>query len=1514
MRGRKTLIAAGTATGLVLGGSVDPQASLPFGAAAGLLVWLFTRPRQPTVPIGFGEFARGVPSAPPRSSPPPQRVDRPASPSPPPPPPSRAEQIELEHLEYAERLLAGAVLRGLVERETADRLGGLIEERRRRLLASALSTAPTATSVPPSAPAPIAPPAGQQWAPPVVVPPGAVAAPTPPRPSPVEEWLRSVKDLIASDVAVHGLAYLGALLLFAGVFGFTLFSFNTVRVGLRPVAEIAMPTMLLGSAWALRRKGAPVVATGLGLIGGLLLPVMLFASFVDGVAFPPELQGASLAATLTVVSLVLAVTYAAYSARHPDASLRYLVAPMVWAGCWAVGLLFAQDVVGRIDLRDWSAGQLALVSVGVAVTAAFPRLQPQARLSASVTTSAVPGIAIAYALTLALAASEGWPPIPVVVAGLAALVTVELLAGPGRASVPVVLLRPAILGVTASALVAGLGTEGGGAATAFAFLALLEWQDLRGGGVVGRAVSGVGVAAGLGLSLAGPWASVASFGVVAAWAHLRREVRFAGTAGVEAAILDAVAGLLPAGAAWGLLRAVPEDVALTILATVPLGAAIVVRLGDGDDPFYAWWAPAAAAAVIAGTAALPAAERGELLAAASAIATLAIAFSPRWPAARVWAAPGAAAWTALLAFDAADVAFGYRSVALSLAGLVLVLASSVRRTKPVAGHVAAVGTLLALGGLASAPPEGFRLAALGAWCAVWLVTVVDQERGSAPLVALALRVGPPLVRRGGRVLAALPAMVLVISVPFLLAAAGQRVGPIAEHRSWSGVVLSGLAICYAAAGRLVVARRPLAPVLAGSAFSLAAVGIAVAAPAPWPSIEAVASLIVVVLAVGGALRRPVMTWTAWAASGLLVLLLAERAGVPVRDLPWVVLGWGAVLMLGGLALDDARSGRRAPGEGLRQAWLVPPVALGALAVPVGLGFVLTGSAREVGWWSLAGAGLYLLVAVELRAGSVTAASYALVVVGVGALTPWSVLDRPWTGAVFAAILVLASLIASRVGPARDPWVRWDLAPLVVAHGVAAVALARSIDVGGVSATWAGVGAVSTALAALRRNPSWAVAGALLVSVGARAAGPGWLALALGGYSVAAALAASRSRGALRWALQTASVALAAGSWSQVAVWAGWPAAQTASLTASLATGIAVAVGLSARWARLPADWAASLGGLSAAGGLAVGALGFTPSSGVDPHTGANLLAMVSASMATGCGLAARPLGVAAMREACALLGVAAGALLSYGMRLEPAALTAAWSTAAIGATLAVLTLWRARPTARWIRPLALLAAAGGAATIGVAASALPRKDLLEVALLVVGVQTTTAGIVLRRPEPLYASPLLFCAAWLLFASEALAGEVQWFTVPIGIALLSVVGVGRAARRGQGDPPASAELLVLEYLGMAFVVGDGLAESIATSPARGLFALAFGVGLAAWGALTRVRRRALFGAGAALVAVALMLGGPIARLVPKTTGPALWVALAASGVVLIALATGLERGRATVAEAIRRLDALMEGWE
>src|SRR4029077_4838662 len=112
--------------------------------------------------------------------------------------------------------------------------------------------------------------------------------------------LQRLREIVASDLAVHGLAYLGVLLVFAGTFGFLLVSFSRVAPSIRPLAEVLLPVVLLGGAAFLRKRGAPVVATSLGILGGILLPVVIATSLVDGIGFPAEVHGRALAVVLTL--------------------------------------------------------------------------------------------------------------------------------------------------------------------------------------------------------------------------------------------------------------------------------------------------------------------------------------------------------------------------------------------------------------------------------------------------------------------------------------------------------------------------------------------------------------------------------------------------------------------------------------------------------------------------------------------------------------------------------------------------------------------------------------------------------------------------------------------------------------------------------------------------------------------------------------------------------------------------------------------------------------------------------------------------------------------------------------------------------------------------------------------------------------------------------------------------------------------------------------------------------------
>ena len=98
--------------------------------------------------------------------------------------------------------------------------------------------APAAAAVPPPPPPPVVR-APQIPAPPAPRP-ASLPAPLPaPRPAGVlATWWSRRREAISADLAVHGLAYLGVLLIFTGVFGFVVFAFGSVETALRPLAEL----------------------------------------------------------------------------------------------------------------------------------------------------------------------------------------------------------------------------------------------------------------------------------------------------------------------------------------------------------------------------------------------------------------------------------------------------------------------------------------------------------------------------------------------------------------------------------------------------------------------------------------------------------------------------------------------------------------------------------------------------------------------------------------------------------------------------------------------------------------------------------------------------------------------------------------------------------------------------------------------------------------------------------------------------------------------------------------------------------------------------------------------------------------------------------------------------------------------------------------------------------------------------------------------------------------------------
>ena len=705
-----------------------------------------------------------------------------------------------------------------------------------------------------------------------------VSVPAPPEvPSPVRDWIARVREAIASDLAVHGLAYLGVLLVFAGALGFFLFSFGTLSHAVRPYAELAIPTVLFGSAWYLRRRGAPVVATAMGLVAGVLLPVVLFASFVDGVGFPPEMQGNALAAAVAVTSLLLAVAYSAVAIKWPDASVRYLVAPMVWTALWGVGLALEPGQV--VQLNEWGTWPFALAAIGVTGTAAFARARPEAKAARDASPSLIPGALVTLGLGLLLARSQGWPWAPTVVVCLASLVTSELVA-PRLTATVVQVAQPTLLWVAIAALAHGEGTVTAGIVGVIGSLLLLEWQANRRPGGIPIVAGVLGVVAGIGLTLVDPWATAAVAGVTAIWAHARR---IRPIAGPEAARIAAIATVLTTIVfAAALFEALPDGIAVVTLGALALTAAVAARTLRPDDTFLLWWTFWAALAVVVLTVELVLPAREAAIAAGLSAGALALTRIP--VEARVWIVVPTLAWTAWLALGAAGLSIDSRAASVAIAAAMLTAVATWRNGW--AEHVAAASALVSGVAFAAIPGGWLRFDVLCTLvAAVGSITVSGELRevGVTDLLArTGASIGTPAI---GRIV---PPALFLAGLAGLCLVASDASGLLNDRPAIVGVLLAGLALVEAGTTWLIRGRSPLRSVVGIGAFALAITGAVVAAAEPRPSVLALGLSIAAVAALAPESRREPMSWTAWVASFVLVARLAELADLTIQDAALVV--------------------------------------------------------------------------------------------------------------------------------------------------------------------------------------------------------------------------------------------------------------------------------------------------------------------------------------------------------------------------------------------------------------------------------------------------------------------------------------------------------------------------------------------------------------------------------------------------------------------------------------------------
>jgi len=72
-------------------------------------------------------------------------------------------------------------------------------------------------------------------------------------------------------------------------------------------------------------------------------------------------------------------------------------------------------------------------------------------------------------------------------------------------------------------------------------------------------------------------------------------------------------------------------------------------------------------------------------------------------------------------------------------------------------------------------------------------------------------------------------------------------------------------------------------------------------------------------------------------------------------------------------------------------------------------------------------------------------------------------------------------------------------------------------------------------------------------------------------------------------------------------------------------------------------------------------------------------------------------------------------------------------------------------------------------------------------------------------------------------------------------------------------------VTVELVGIGFVVGSSFVQTVTESIAFALLALTLGLLIAAWGLVSKVRRRLAAGAVIGLAALVLLVGVPLVRL-------------------------------------------------
>ena len=1400
-----------------------------------------------------------------------------------------------------------------------------------------------AAPVPAPAPPPRAPQAAT-WSTPPVVPPRTtpakpwpqpekkyvpspaktMAAPvTPPareimRPQPPEwrrdasRWWERTRETVGSDLAVHGLAYLGVLLLFAGLLGFVIFAYADVSQWARPVAEVAVPATFFLAAWLLSRRGSSLVPRLLVLLGSAVVPIVVITAFVDGAPYPSDLSRGALQWTLGLSLLAIAAVYAVLAERHPTSLIAYLVAPIAWLGTVYLASMTAADWVGgRDDVVTPRSWQMAIVSVVVALTAVLVRLLPERRVVTTTSAVVLPGMLVVDALLLLAAGNEGWPRWPVFVACLAAAVTIEAQAR-RMPSEWVGLVEIGLVLVGALVVLPEFQLGWWAVGVTATMIAVAEFEGWRRPSPSTTAIALVPAAVTFLLAATVPWPALLAACGVHAYAMTRRHWRV--TWMVPAEVLTGVMMVTPLIAALALVQLIEPSVAFVVCGALLLAWALVLDLPVRVDPRWKLWTPIVAVGLLAAPPFLihDGAWYGTVLIGA-ALATATLFATPLEVRVRALLVVPAVVWVSALAADWLEIEPTVQVATLAVAGALLVVAVCAHRF--VSGEVLhAYGLVAVLAGTGAAAGLGGGPAltvGLTACLVAFLATAVADLVAVSPIGGVVDEV------TGARSMEKVSTFAVAVTVPVIVA---QVLVDLAGLEILSATVLLAIVVTGLVE---VIAGRTL-PIPDIPRRTVAVLGLALTAPAVavtgwWQAALAYLLALAAIAVFEPVQRREWLVWVAWfegmLATSHMVGHFADEPGS--YSVVMLVLGVSmttAVLAIARVAADRHDEPVRLPRPALRAAAAVGLVATGIACTSA----IVAGQ----GWWGSAAIVLAAATAtwaILIRLPYLTIASWPLLGVGVGAVVPWQAVEHPWSLTMWGAATVAAAAVIRRTADRGRLLGLWHLPALGVGLAWSAIGLALVMQDPFGEGTWTlsfmVVAATLLFIAVERAQAWWALGSVVAVDIAAADASLRWLSLALAVEAVALLVAAVKTAPPVRWGLNGASMGCTVGAWVAYLATVDWLFTTRMAVSALVGASIVLIVATVMRLAELEVEWPVPW---ALAGVVAVSMASFSVHRDVQGWDElARMLVVAWLLVAAGLAVAAARTHVA-LRYLSFVAVLLAGVLAWVGY--EPTATVVVWVATVTGGVMitAALMAWTWHEDSEWAMPFLAFAAVLDLIANGVAMNEMPDRTLLVPVLVVIGLELAIVGVM--RPAlvgALLLSPIVFLGAWMVFATGAVLGDPQWYTVPIGLVLLVDTGLARRML-----PPAMArdhrtELVATEMAGLGFLVGAAIIGALRTEMWNAVVGIGLGVLITAWGALTKVRRRALFGLATVLVSVALLFGIPLGHFVAThdvLTSGTMWLLVAAAGVIALVTAAFLEQGRIKVRAAVRKLHDLTSDWE